>query len=141
MAAIKTLIDITKKWTTVTPQRTNDYTQGVTNPRVDWEAASVEGADSWAAGVQAAVTEGRFAKGVNKAGTAKWKSKAIEKGPVRWAQGVQLASDDFSRGYGPYREAIAALTLPPRFARRDPRNIDRVSAIVNAMIATKQAQG
>jgi hypothetical protein len=141
VAAIKQLADIVKKWTTVTPQRSADYVQGVTNPRTDWADATAAADDSWKAGVAAAAAAGRFASGVNKAGTAKWKKNATEKGPVRWQQGIGLAADLYQRGFAPFREAIAGLALPPRFANRDPRNLDRVAAIVQAMIQTKEQQG
>ncbi len=141
MAAIRDLAAIAQKWATVTPQRANEYRAGINSPRVSWAESAVAAADNYAVGVQEAVADSRFARGVTKAGDAKWKRGALEKGATRWGPGVQLAQDDNSKGFAPYREAIAAVTLPPRFARRDPRNIDRVRAIVDAMIATKKALG
>jgi len=87
--------------------------------------------------VDAAHAKGLFAKGVKKAGTSKWRSKALAKGPTRFAEGVYLAGDDYEAGFAPYREAIAAVDLGPRFPKRDPRNIDRVRKVVEALIAKK----
>ncbi|KKM97798.1 hypothetical protein LCGC14_1164310, partial [marine sediment metagenome] len=40
-------------------------------------------------------------------------------------------------GFTPYQAAISAVVLPPRYARRDPRNLARVKAVVDALIAKK----
>jgi len=137
MAEIKDLAAIKEKWTRVTPQRTEDYTIGIKNPRRDWAGETAGAADNYKAGVDAAHSKGMFAKGVKKAGTAKWQAKALAKGPTRFAEGVYLAGGDYETGFAPYREAIARATLPPRFPKRDPRNLERVKGIVNAMIAEK----
>lgn len=137
MAEIKDLAAIKEKWTRVTPQRTEDYKIGIENPRRDWEKETAESADNYKAGVDAAHSKGLFAKGVKKAGTKKWREKALAKGPTRFAEGVYLAGDDYETGFAPYREAIARVDLGPRFPKRDPRNLDRVKKVVNALIAEK----
>lgn len=141
MAAIKPLDAIAQKWATVTPQRAPQYSEGVQSPRVDWHDAAVAGADNYAAGVTAAVQAKSFARGVTRAGTDKWKRMTLAKGPSRYAEGVQLGQQDFAAGFAPYREAIANLTLPARYARRDPRNLERIRAVVQAMVAVKQRIG
>lgn len=141
MAAIKALDAIAEKWATVTPQRTPQYIDGVQSPRVDWAQATKAAIDNWAAGVTAAIQNKLFGKGVDRAGTDRWKRMTIAKGPGRWAEGVQLAREDYASGFAPYREAISGLTLPPRYARRDPRNLQRVAAVVGAMQAVKQRIG
>ncbi|KKL99693.1 hypothetical protein LCGC14_1811860 [marine sediment metagenome] len=140
MAAIKSLSSIRDKWTRVTPQRAEDYRLGVRNPSKDWEDETVESRDNWKAGVDRAHAAGLFVKGVKNAGTAKWQKAALEKGPGRFAEGVAMAGPDFEKGYAPYREAISNLDLGPRFPRRDPRNLERVKRVVDAMIKTKLEQ-
>jgi len=137
MAEIKSLSAIRDKWTRVTPGRTEDYKLGIQNPRRDWETETLEGEGNWKAGIDAAAAKGLFAKGVKEAGTGKWKEKALKKGPGRFAEGVYIAGDDYEKGFKPYREAIAAVDLGPRFPRRDPRNIERVKRVVDALIAAK----
>lgn len=141
MAAIKPLDQIAAKWSSVTPQRAPQYRDGVESPRVDWADATRAASDNWNTGVAAAVQAKSFTKGVERAGTERWRRMTLAKGVTRWGEGINLAQPDFAAGYGPYREAISNLTLPPRFARRDPRNLERIRAIVNAMIATKQRIG
>ena len=89
----------------------------------------------------AAIQGDRVIKGVNNAGTARWSEGAITKGVARFGPGVALAQSRYESGFAPYHQAIASLTLPPRFARRDPRNLERVKAVVAAMVATKERIG
>ena len=137
MAEIRPLSMIRDKWTRVTPQRTEDYKIGIQNPRRDWEEEATAAKDNWKAGVDAAAAKDMFAKGVREAGTAKWRDRAMKKGPSRFAEGVYIAGPDYEKGFAPYREAIAAVDLGPRFPRRDPRNIERVKKVVEALIAKK----
>ena len=137
MAEIRSLTDIRDKWTRVTPGRTEDYKLGVRSPRRDWEDETIAAKDNWKAGIDAAAGKNLFAKGVAQAGTKKWQDKALKKGPGRFAEGVYIAGDDYQKGFQPYHDAIERVDLGPRFPRRDPRNIERVKAIVNALIATK----
>lgn len=138
MAAIRSIDEIADKWSTVTPQRVADYESGIRNPRTDWKTATADANGAWKAGIAAASQADRFLKGVNRAGTPKWQEKSLEKGVPRWGPGVTLARDDYAAGFGPYRDAIARTVLPPRFARRDPRNLDRVKAIAEALGKTKE---
>lgn len=137
MAEIKSLSAIRDKWTRVTPGRTEDYKIGIQNPKRDWETETVESRDNWKAGIDAAAAKGLFEKGVVKAGTKKWQEKALKKGPGRFAEGVYIAGPDYEKGFAPYREAIARVDLGPRFPKRDPRNLERVRRVVEALIEEK----
>ena len=141
MAEIRSVEEIAAKWATVTPQRTPDYEAGVRAPRRDWARAAVAAADAWKAGVTNAIQQGLFSKGVTKAGLAKWADGAATKGVQRWGPGVQLGQEAYRAGFAPYADAIRRVTLPPRYARRDPRNLARVNAIVDAMKRVKEGAG
>ena len=137
MAEIKSIASIMDKWTRVTPGRSEDYKLGVANPKRDWQKATEAGAGNWKLGIDAAATKGLFAKGVAAAGSKKWQEKALQKGPGRFSEGVYVAGPDYQKGFAPYREAIARVELGPKFPRRDPRNIERVKKVVDALIAQK----
>jgi len=137
MAEIKSLSDIRDKWTRVTPGRTEDYKLGIKNPRRDWADETEAAKENWKAGIDAAAAKDLFAKGVSAAGTKKWQDKALKKGPGRFAEGVYIAGPDYEKGFARYHAAIERTDLGPRFPRRDPRNIERVKAIVNALVAEK----
>jgi hypothetical protein len=117
-----------------------DYQAGVQNPRQDWQQATTAAANTWGAGVQQAVSNGSFAKGVNAAGTAKWQRKASGVGATRYGPGVQAAQGDYQSGVAPYLQVIAGITLPPRNPKGDPANIQRVAAIATAL-RQKKLQG
>jgi hypothetical protein len=140
MAAIRAVDVIGAKWANVTPARAAEYTAGVQSPRASWSREAQAAQGSWEAGVQASIAAKSFSKGVAKAGDAAWTRGAVEKGASRFGPGVQVAQADYVKGFTPYRNAIAAVSLPPRFARRDPRNLLRVQSIVDAMVATRKSQ-
>lgn len=140
MAFIRSIEAIAKKWATVTPGRTEDYRAGVQNPRTPWAAATAGAESAYEAGVTQAIAKKKFGKGVKAAGDEKWQRGAVDKGTARWGPGVALAESDYRTGFAPFRDAIERANLPPRYARRDPRNLMRVKAIVDALVATKEAR-
>lgn len=141
MAAIKDAAAIAAKWARVTPGRTQDYTDGITNPRRPWAQSTVAAKGSWADGVSQAIQRDAFSKGVQAAGEQKWSTNTLQKGPSRWAEGVRLGEDAFTQGFEPFRAAIAGLQLPPRGPRGDPRNLERVAAVVRVLRQVKEQRG
>lgn len=141
MPPIKSIDQIAKKWATVTPGRAQDYALGVEAPRVDWATAAAEAEAAQHAGVQAAIANRSFAKGIARVGTGKWKRGCLTKGVQRWGPGVQLAQEDYKAGFAPYRDIIANLNLPPRGPRGDPKNIERVRVIAEALHKHKMGMG
>ncbi len=139
MAAIRGLDVIGKKWARVSQASGPSYEEGVTNPVRDYAQGALAANDAWKAGTQAAVAGDRFAAGVRRGGSQKWQRNAVAKGPARFAQGVAIAQPDYEQGFAPYREAIAGAQLPPRGARRSPQNLQRVTAMVQAISARKDA--
>jgi hypothetical protein len=137
---VKTMADISDKFKRRTAVAGPDYEKGVKNPRVPWAAATSAAEPNYDAGVQQAISDKRFGKGVVKAGDAKHTKGCVEKGTARYGPGVAVAVPDYEKGFAPYRAALEAATLPPRRARRDPSNLQRVSAVVDTMIKTAQAQ-
>ena len=138
MPKVKSIGEIAGKWSRVTPQRAADYEAGVKNPVKDWATETAKAADAYKAGVTQAITQDRFKKGVIAAGTEKWKEKAISVGPARFQQGVQIAAPQFEKGFARYRDVIEKTQLPPRFAKGDPRNIDRVRVMAAALAEAKR---
>ena len=133
MAAIRPLSSIRDKWTRVTQMRGSDYKAGVANPRRDWAKSTEAQKEAWRLGITEAANNDRFAKGVRKAGTEKWQSNALKKGPGRFAEGVMVAGPEYEKGYAPYRDTIEKTTLPPRYPKGDPRNIERVKVLAMAL--------
>ncbi len=140
MAAIRSAREIAEKWSSVTPTRTGFFEAGVKAPRRDWAKSTHASESTYKEAVTRAATEGRFGKGVLKAGTDKWQRKTLDIGAGRWGPGVSMASSDFEAGFSPYRDAIDKISLKPRFPKGDPRNYDRVKQIGDALHALKIAR-
>lgn len=140
MAFIRSIEQIARKFASVTPGRTEDYRFGVENPRKDWATSTAASEAAYEMGVTQAIAKKRFGKGVKAVGTPGWQEGAATKGTARWGPGVTLAEDKYRRNFAPFRDAIERCTLPPRYARRDPRNLERVKAIVTALVAAKEAR-
>jgi len=137
MAEIKSMSAIKEKWARVTPTRTEDYTLGIRNPKRDWAGEAVAAKANWKAGIDAAAAKDMYAKGIQNAGTEKWKKKALALGPGRFAEGVFQGAGDYEKGFAPFQAAIAAVDLGPKYPRRDPRNLDRVKRVVTALVEAK----
>jgi len=137
MAEIKSLRAIREKWARVTPMRTEDYKLGIQNPKRDWADETEAAKNNWKMGIDQAAAKDLFAKGVSAAGTGKWRDNALKKGPGRFAEGVMIAESDYEKGFAPYHAAIERADLGPRFPRRDPRNLNRVKAVVDALVSEK----
>lgn len=141
MAFIRSVDQIAKKWAEVTPMRSADYAAGVAAPRRSWSAATKAAEASYEAGVTKSIAGKRFGKGVIKAGDERWSRKSTTRGVANWGPGVAEAQGDYAAGFAPFQAAIAACVLPPRYARRDPRNMARVKAIVDALVQKKESLG
>ena len=137
MPPVKSLDRISAKWSRVAQVSQQEFTDGVQNPRKDWAKATQEAEGNYERGVQASIQRKAFGKGVGKAGTDKWQQATLEKGSTRWAEGISLSTGAYETGFAPYREVIQRTTLPPRGPKGDPKNIQRVAAVANALHAEK----
>ncbi|GAI73243.1 unnamed protein product [marine sediment metagenome] len=126
---VKSAIKIGAKWARVTPERTVDYEEGVRNPLKDWATETKAAEPRYEEGIKASIARKAFGKGVDRVGTEKHKAKTILKGIPRWPEGVRLAEKDMVAGMKPVVAALEGITLPPRYATGDPRNIERVKII------------
>ncbi|MFA6183425.1 hypothetical protein [Acidithiobacillus sp.] len=133
MANIKSADRITKKWAERASVSGGAYEEGINNPRADWATQAKAAESNYEKGVQAGISQKRFGKGIARAGTSKWQQGARDKGIARWSQGISVSQDAYQKGFDPYRQVIAALTLPPRGPKGDPGNIMRVSAVAKAL--------
>jgi len=135
------LIRVLRNWGVGVNANQENYKAGVMNPREDWATATVARKDNYAVGVQTAISNDSFAKGVQKAGSAKWSSRTLSIGPARWIQGVQAAGAAYQDGFLKYHQVIAGLTLPPRGPAGSPQNIERVRILAEALHNAKLSGG
>jgi hypothetical protein len=126
-----------EKWTRKANASTQDYTDGINAPRTPWASSTAAAEGNYEAGVQAGIAKKRFGAGVRKAGDSTWQKGATEKGGARWAPGIAAAADKFGAGIAGVLQTISGVTLPPRGIKGDPRNLQRVTVIANALHAKK----
>jgi len=135
MPAIRPVTELAEKYKRVTPERAEYYRIGIERPKRSWAEGATSAAEAYTQGVTAAAREGRYQRGVSKAGDEKWKRNTLIKGVEqgRWSAGVAAFADNYAKGFAPFAEAIASVTLPPKYAKGDPRNIERVKTIADAL--------
>lgn len=128
---------LAKKFVRNAGQAGGDYTEGVKQAGSDWEANTKAAGDNWAAGVQQAIGDKRFDKGVSNAGAAKYVERASTVGANRYPQGVAIAENAWSKGVQPHLDAMKGLNLPPRRPKGDPGNRERAHIVADRNRAIK----
>ena len=134
---IKDTGTLAAKFTRNATAAAGDYKDGVAQAGQDWQANTVAAADNFAAGVQQAISDGRFARGVQEAGASKFVTRATTLGAQRFPTGVQAAQGDWAKGAQPYLETLKGLSLPPRRPKGDPGNQARANAVATALRAAR----
>lgn len=134
---VKPLDQISAKFAARASAAGKAYTDGVNAPKRPWAATTAASTTNWAQGVQTAITNGAFQKGVNAAGDAKWQTNAAGKGAQRYPTAVQNAGPAYQAGFSKYASVLSGLTLPPRMPKGDPGNLNRSAAVANALRAAK----
>lgn len=130
---IKDTASIAQKFVTRAGAAAGDYKDGVTAAGADWEANAKASAANYDAGTQAAIADKRFEKGIAKAGSAKYTTRASTLGAQRFPGGVQASQGDYAKGAEPYLSALKGMTLPPRGPKGDPRNFQRSQAVAETL--------
>jgi len=117
-----------------------DYANGVQNPSRSWAQATAAGAARWSQGIQAAIANGSFQKGVSAAGDAKWQNAAVNKGANHY---TAAAADAASAYAGVAGKIMAAAQAAQSAATAMPNaTLDqRLARATAAMRAISQAWG
>ena len=131
---------VAQKWARRAGSAGQEYADGVQNTPKSWQANTQAAEKNYQAGVTQAAQQGRFGKGVARAGDTKWKKNATEKGPLRFSQGVASAEGDYATQVGPYLEVIGRTNLPERGPTGSDGNYQRVMAIGKALRALSQSR-
>ena len=134
---IKDTGTLAKKFTRNAGAAAGDYKDSVAQAGSDWETNTKAGASNYAAGVQQAISDDRFSKGVANAGAAKFVARASTLGAQRYPSGVGAAEGDWAKGAQPYLDALKGIDLPPRRPKGDPGNQARANAVAMRLRALK----
>lgn len=116
-----------------------EYQIGVRNPRADWQQATLAAKERHKAAVTDSLAKDAWSKGVQRSSSAYQQEQAATLGPARFEQGVQAAGGRYEEGVAPYIQTIQSTTLPPKYPKGDPRNMERAKAMAAALHAKKQS--
>lgn len=133
MPPIKSLDAISQKWVRVSQVSGTSYEEGIRNPTSDWKQQTQAAAANYKAAMAASLANDSFTKAVGKSSSANWQKNAIDKGVTRWPEGIRLGSENYAKGFAPFRDTIQQLQLPPRGPKGSPGNIARVAKLAEAL--------
>lgn len=140
MPPIRPIERIAQKWQAVTPQRVEQYTQGVAEPLRDWQREALAAHARYVAAMREVLEQARQQAGVRGTSTSFWQSQTQTKGKTRWPEGVRLGLQRYAERFAPYREVIARTSLPERGPVGSAQNLERVRAIITALHEAKLAR-
>jgi len=112
---------------------TQDYTEGARSTNKDQAAAAIAGKGNWAAGIQAAITGDRYAKGLSVSGKQGWLKGVTEKGANRFAEGVASGASKYATNSGKYDSARGAAESLPRGPKGSEANYNRAKVVGQAL--------
>lgn len=118
-----------------------EYLKGAEQTSKDQAAAAIAAAPLYAAGVQQAITQGRFQKGLGKSGKQGWLAGVREKGQNRFGAGVAASSSKYATESAKYDGARGAAASLPRGLKGSDQNLGRVKAVVVAQRQLKIGSG
>lgn len=130
---VKPIGDVVEKFARRASAATDDYAKGVLTTEKDWASNTAAAEGSFEVGVQEAISDKRFGKGVKAAGTDKWRRGAAGKGAERYAPGVRDALAAYQAGVAPYLDELSRLSLKPRGPRGSEQNYQRSKDVGQAL--------
>lgn len=134
---IKDTGSIAKKFVARASVAQPEYVQGVQGAGGDWETNTRASEENYKAGVTQAAAQGRFGRGVQAAGAAKYVDRATKLGAQRYPTGVAASEGDYAKGVQPHLDMMKSLDLPPRGPKGDARNQQRAAVVAAANRALK----
>ncbi len=137
--AVKSIDSSVTKWGDRARTASGEYAANAEAAASRWASETGKAADTYGMAIAAPGIKNRFARGVARAGAAKYSRKVRDVGADRYAPGVAAAVQDYKAGAEPYFSTIAALTLSPRKPRGDPANYNRVEQVGKALNAKRLA--
>lgn len=137
---VSSAADAAKKFVSHAGQAANDYAMAVKDAGQNWQDKASQSEGTYAAGVQAAIGDKRYSKGIAKSGSARYVAQASSVGAQRYPQGVANAGPTYQANVQPYLDTISSLSLQPRMPKGDPSNWQR-SVQVGQALRQKKLQG
>ena len=134
---MKTASQSSQKFVERASAASGDYVAGAQSTSKDQSAAAIAAAPNYAAGVQAAIARGAYAKGLQTSGKAGWLKGITEKGANRFAEGVASGASKYATNSGKYDSARGAAASLPRGPKGSEQNFARAKAVGQALRKAK----
>jgi hypothetical protein len=138
--AVKDLTASAAKYSRNAGNAAQDYKAGVAGAGQKWHDNTKANVDNYGAGVQAAISNGSFAKGIDKAGPDRYVTRSTTKGAAAFPAGVQAGGPRWAQNFAPFAQALASATLPPKGPKGAPQNQAR-SQYVADLFRRKKING
>lgn len=131
-----------KKWATRAGQSSGDYSAGVKDAGPKWQEKTAAAGKTYANGVNQAIANDSFTKGVNRAGAGRYSAQASGLGAQRYSGGVTAAVGTYQARIAPVLDTISSLkaTAPLRGPKGDMANYD-ISRHYGAGLRAKKLAG
>lgn len=133
----KTAAEVAQKWANRAQGASGDYSDGVRTTDKDQAARAIAAKANYQQALQESFGRDAYAKGLQKAGSQKWREKSVSLGGQRYGGGVADAVDDYTQGSARFDGARRAADTLPRGVKGSPQNLQRVSAVVTALRKVK----
>ncbi len=132
---MKTASQVSAKWGSRASAASNDYVEGAKNTTKDQSALAVAAIPFMKTAINKAIDSGRVARGLQNSGKGGWVAGITSKGGGRYSEGVSGASAQakYATNSGAFDSARGAASELPRGDKGSPTNLNRVSAVVNAL--------
>jgi len=103
-----------------------------------WQDNTANAGDNFQKGVQAAIANNSFVKGVQKAGSAKYVKQIGAVAGTRYTDGTQKGAPAWQAGFGPIAQIVSGVDIGARGPRNSQQNKARSSAMQDAFAAARK---
>lgn len=134
----KSASSVSEKFANRAGAASGDYVSGAQTTTKDQAASAIAAAGIYAQATQAAIADGRYAKGLQKSGKQGWVHGITTKGGNRYGEGVSASAPKYAENSGKFDTARNSAASLPRGIKGSPQNLTRVSTVVKALIDAKK---
>lgn len=132
---------VAEKWRANTSNATQAFKDGVNGVTTSPTAQAAQAQDRYLAGIQQAVSSGKWAARLNAVTVDQWKNAMLTKGAARIAGGVQAAvpkMTDFMSRWLPYEAALSdRIRTMPKGSLADSQNRANFAIAYNAAFSKR----
>lgn len=114
------------------------YQQGVSNKGADWQRGAAAASGNYNAGIQKALADNAFSKGVQRASASRYDDGVRTKGVNNWPTGMQLAENRYVEGVQPFTNLWNSALPTQRGPKGSPQNLKRMTENVSRFQAAKK---